>query len=140
MELNDLFYLIIFLTVIGGTACILLIFAEKVVRLRLPFMVCVLMMFFYAVPFTVPDATLLFHEPIRMEAFKTAALVWVIGLGVSAAVMITRILIAHWTVGKYAVCSTERVLTVYDVCLPSWITPRSARTEQSPLLSRMELR
>lgn len=117
MEISDLFYIVIFLSIIGSIACILLLFIQKVMRLSLPFFIYLTIPFFYALPLTIPEAALLYHEPMRLETFKKAALVWMIGLGISAAFMIARVFAAQKQISKYADCTIERILAVYDECL-----------------------
>ncbi len=117
MDISDLFNIVIFLSIIGSLACILLLFIERVTRLSLPFMVYPSIMFFYAVPLTIPDAILFYHEPMRMETFKIAALVWIIGFGVLAVFMLLRVLVVHRMISKYAGCTAGHVLAIYDECL-----------------------
>jgi len=80
MDINDLFYVVVFLSIIGSMACVLLLSIERVTRLCLPLKGYMSIIFFYAFPVTIPDVALFYHEPMRMETFKIAALVWVIGL------------------------------------------------------------
>ena len=117
MGISDFFYLAIFLSVIGSIACILLLFVEKVMRAGLPFLLYLSIVFFFSVPLAMPDATLFYHDPTRIEAFKTAAIVWIIGLGISVSFILVRVFAAHMAIKKYAGCTTERVRAVYDECL-----------------------
>ena len=117
MGISDFFYVILFLSMIGGLACILLTFIEKVTRLSLPFPSYFSIAFFLAVPLVIPDAAIFYHEPIRAGFFNTAALVWIIGFGVFAVLVLVRTLAAHGMIKKYADCTTERVVAVYGECL-----------------------
>lgn len=117
MGISDFFYIVIFLSIIGSMACILLLFIEKVIRLRLPFAIYLFAVFFYAIPLIVPDAALFYHEPAWIEVFKIAVLVWIIGFGAAVLFMLTRVFVAYGMIRKYADCTVEHVRAVYDDCL-----------------------
>ena len=117
MDISDIFYVVVFLSIIGSMACVLLLFIERVTRLCLPLKVYMSIIFFYVFPVTIPDAALFYHEPMRMETFKTAALVWIIGLCVLAVFMILRIFFVHRMINKFTACTAENVLVAYDECL-----------------------
>jgi beta-lactamase regulating signal transducer with metallopeptidase domain len=117
MGISDLFYIVIFLSIVGSTACVLLLLIEKVVRLALPFFLYATIAVFYVVPLVMPITRLSVYDPMRIEAFDTAALVWIIGFGTAVLVKFVRILAASRTIKKYADCKDERILTLYGECV-----------------------
>jgi bla regulator protein BlaR1 len=94
-----------------------MIFFEKTIRYTAPLSAYISVAFFLCVPLVIPDATLLYHEPMRAEVFKAAALIWIVGFVVSVSLMLARVAIAYGMIRKYAVCRTERVISVYGECL-----------------------
>jgi len=72
---------------------------------------------FFTVPLTIPEVTLFYHEPLRTETFKTASLVWIIGMDVPAVFTVLRIFAVHRVIGKYAGCTAGHILAVYDECI-----------------------
>ena len=97
-------------------ACILLLFIGRATRFGLRFMAYPPVILFFTVPLTIPEVTLFYHEPLRTETFKTASLVWIIGMDVPAVFTVLRIFAVHRVIGKYAGCTAGHILAVYDEC------------------------
>jgi len=117
MELNDIFYVVVFLSAIGGTACVFLIFVDRATRVSILFPAYLSGILFLSFPIVIHDAALFYHEPMRAETFTVAARIWIIGFGVSVLFMFMRTIMAHRIVSGYSHCATKRVLSAYGDCI-----------------------
>ena len=80
MTLTELFFLVVYISVIGGLFGVVSLFLSRVLKRSLPlwFSLCVLAL--YGIPVLSPQVRLLSPEPEqRLPAFRIAALVWAVG-------------------------------------------------------------
>jgi len=112
-RISDLFYLVAFLSIIGGIGCALLVGLQKATRFRIPFAIHLLLGMFFIVPLVMPNTELLYREPARLPMFNTVAIVWLIGFAISGALMVGRTLIANHRLARLPTCESPQINSVY---------------------------
>ena len=112
MIIADLFYIVLFVTVFGSMAWILIMFFQNILRIRIPFYLCTVMLLFYTIPFFSPGLTLVMQDQKWISAFLTASKIWMIGCYISLGYLIFRSAYAYFTVRKYIPCHEKAVLHI----------------------------
>lgn len=112
----DLFYIVLFVTAFGSAAWMSIMFLQHVMKIRVAFRLCSLMMFFYLIPFFSPGLRLVAQDQNWLPAFLTASGVWAVGFCVSAGCLMVRNVYAYLAARKYAPCQDEPVIRVLQDC------------------------
>jgi beta-lactamase regulating signal transducer with metallopeptidase domain len=110
--ITDLFYVVIFVTAFGSIAWILIMFFQHVLKIRIPFYFCSLMLLFYILPFFNSGLNLVMQDQKWIPAFLMASKVWIIGCCISLGYLIIRSAYAYFAVCKYAPCQDEAVARI----------------------------
>ncbi len=112
MMIADLFYIMLFVTAFGSMAWILVMLFQHILKIRVTFYFCSLLMFFYILPFFSPDLNLVMQDQKWIPVFLTASKVWIIGCCISLGYLIIRSAYAYFAVRKYAPCHDEAVARI----------------------------
>lgn len=110
--ITDLFYVVLFVTVFGSMAWIFIMFFQHVLKLRIPFNFCSLLLLFYILPVLSPGFRLATQDQKWIPAFLTAAEIWVVGFCLSFGYLLVRNTYAYFAVRKYAPCHDESVARI----------------------------
>jgi len=113
MAISDIFGIIVFLSIIGSTAVILLLLFDKMTRTVLPFWVYIFLMISFIFPVTSSDSVIFYHEPMRNRNFEIAGMVWLIGSVAMTLLLFVKTLIAKRMLMSYTVCLDDRTLALY---------------------------
>ncbi|MGW8115218.1 M56 family metallopeptidase [Caproicibacterium sp. NSD3] len=105
----DLFYVVLFVSAFGSMAWILIMFFQHILKIRVSFYFCLLMLLFYILPFFSPELNLVMQDQEWIPAFLTASKVWIIGCCISLGYHIIRSAYAYFAVRKYTPCDNETV-------------------------------
>ncbi|HBC27177.1 MAG TPA: hypothetical protein DC013_07170 [Ruminococcaceae bacterium] len=112
----DLFYIVLFLTAFGSIAWSSVILTQHILKIRIPFPFCSLMMLFYLVPLFRPGLKLVAEDPDWIRPYLTAAVVWGTGFFLSVGITIFRTWFAYAAIRKYAPCRDACVLHALQSC------------------------
>ncbi|MCI2192477.1 MAG: M56 family metallopeptidase [Oscillospiraceae bacterium] len=107
--ITDLFYVVLFVTAFGSIAWILIMFFQHVLKIRIPFYFCSLMLLFYILPFFNSGLNLIMQDQKWIPTFLTASKVWIIGCCISLGYLIVRSVYVYLAVCKYAPCDNKTV-------------------------------
>lgn len=108
----DLLYIVLFVTAFGSVAWILIIFFQHVLKIRIPFYFCSLMLLFYILPSLKPGLRIVMQEQKWIPTFLTASKIWITGYSILLGYLIIRNIYAYLAVSKFAPCHDEAVARV----------------------------
>ena len=108
----DLFYVVLYLTAFGSIAWIFIMFFQHVLKIRISFYFCSLMLLFYILPFLSPGLKVVTQDQKWIPTFLTTSKIWAIGCCVSLGCLIIRNIYAYLAVRKYAPCHDETVACI----------------------------
>lgn len=112
-----IFYIMLFVTVIGGVFTILSLAANRVMRFTLPLWFGICAMAAYIVPVLAPGLRLISPEDQSwIEEYYVACKVWLCGAALFTVYDIVRSAIASRARCKYRVCENERVMSICRQC------------------------
>ena len=120
MTLTELFFLVVYISVIGGLFGVVSLFLSRVLKRSLPlwFSLCVLAL--YGIPVLSPQVRLLSPEPEqRLPAFRIAALVWAVGCALFLIFRAVRLLLAGRSLRCRPPCQNQRLLALTAQCAQS---------------------
>lgn len=112
MTITDLFYIVVFSSVFGGLAWLLLIFAQKIFRLSLPFGICNGMLALYLIPIFFPQLKLVAPNVMWIDPFLIASKIWICGAGLFLLVLVFKTVVTWLTIKKFRNCTEERITAI----------------------------
>ncbi len=113
--LGRIFYIILFIGLIGSMFTILILLAQKALRLVLPVWAGMLGAVFFIVPIVIPQVQIFSpEETLWLRGYEIASMIWIIGTGMFLLYYLLRGLFAHRAVKRYHVCEDERLLRIYS--------------------------
>lgn len=108
----DLFYVVLFVTAFGSMAWILIMFFQHVLKIRIPFYFCSLMLLFYILPLLSPESRLVTQDQKWIPTFLAASKVWMFGCCISLSYLIIRNIYAYFSFRRYVPCHDEAVVRI----------------------------
>lgn len=115
--LGNIFYAVIFVSVVGSVFCILSLFVNHILRCTLPLWFPLCGMILFCVPFLSPDVFLISPETQEwLDGFYMACRVWICGCGVLFIYNAVRSALAKRALKSYQACDDERLNTVCARC------------------------
>lgn len=115
--IGDLFYIIIFMTTVGGAFTVLSLAADRATGFTLPFWFSVCGMMVYIVPLPAPGLCLVSPEAHSwVWGYYVACAIWFCGVFILVVYDIARTLLARRAIRDYRVCEDERVKAVCVRC------------------------
>lgn len=116
--LGKIFYIIVFVSLVGSVYSLLALFAIKVLHIALPLWFGVCGLGFYLLPWIAPAVWLVSPEKTSwVDGYRVACGIWLIGVIVFTIYFITRNLLAYRALQKYRVNGDERIHRVFDSCM-----------------------
>ena len=113
----DLFYILLFMTTVGGAFTIVSLLANRVMRFTLPLWFSVCGMIAYIVPVLAPGLHLISPEDHSwIPEYYVACAVWFWGVILFAVYDIARMMLARRAIRSYHVCEEERIIAICDQC------------------------
>lgn len=113
----EIFYIMLFVTVVGGVFTILSLAANRVMRFTLPLWFGVCGMAAYILPFLSPGLRLVPpEEQSWIEGYYVACKLWFCGMILFTALDLVRAKLAHRARSNYRVCENERVKSICAQC------------------------
>ena len=95
MTLTELFFLVVYISVIGGLLGVVSLFLSRVLKRSLPLWFSLCGLALYGIPVLSPQVRLFSPEPEqRLPAFTVAAWVWAAGFALFLAYRVMRLLLA----------------------------------------------
>lgn len=108
--ISNLFYIILFTTVIGTAFTILSLLLSHVFHIALPLWFGVFGMTLYIFPILAPGLFLVSPEAQTwIEGYSVAGVIWACGTVLSALHHLLKALFAHRAAGSYQICKNERI-------------------------------
>ena len=108
--LGNLFYIVLFLTAMGGAVSFIALFMKNVFHVSLPLWYGAFGVVFFLLPVIVPQVQLIAGEnQLWHQGFYTASKFWLIGVIVFAIYFIVRTIMAAGALRKYALYQDERI-------------------------------
>ena len=120
MILTELFFLVVYLSLVGGMFGLVSLLLSRALKRSLPlwFSLCVLAL--YWIPVLSPQVRLLSPEPEqRLPAFRIAALVWAVGCALFLIFRAVRLLLAGRSLRRRPPCQNQRLLALTAQCAQS---------------------
>ncbi len=115
--LYSVFYIIIFITVIGSAFTLLCLLMSRVFRMALPLGSGILGMALYVVPVLAPGLFLVSpEEQIWLKGYEIAGAVWAWGIVALAAYNLFRLLFARRAMAGCRICDEEQICRVCVEC------------------------
>ncbi len=115
--LGEVFYILLFESVIGGIFTLVSLFISRVLHCALPLWVPIGGLALYCIPFLAPGVFLISPErQVWTDGFTAASIVWLCG---AAAIFLwdsLRLLLAHRAVRSAQPCEDARLLSLYAQC------------------------
>ncbi len=113
----DLFYILLFMTTVGGAFTIVSLLANRVMRFTLPLWFGVCGMIAYIVPVFAPGLRLVSPEDHSwIPEYYVACAVWFCGVIHFAVFDIARMMLARRAIRGYHVCEEERIIAICAQC------------------------
>lgn len=134
MILTELFFLVVYLSLVGGLFGVVSLLLSRVLKraLSLWFSLCGLAL--YGIPVLSPQVRLFSPEPEqRLPAFHMAALVWAVGCLLFLAYRVTRLLLAGKSLRRRPPCQNHRLLGLAAQCAQSLGRKRTPPLLETPL-------
>ncbi len=117
MIIHNLFYIIIFVTVIGSIFTIFSLFAGKILHSALPFWFAMSCMASYILPVIRPGLYLISPENQSwIDGYYTACMIWICGIFLFIAYDIIKVSLARRALRGYCPCNENRILTICGEC------------------------
>lgn len=115
---GNIFYIIIFISIVGSVFSILALLAKKVLHIVIPLWFDVCGICFFLIPFIIPTLWLISpEEPSWVYGYKVACAVWLFGAIGFGVYYITRSILACYALKEYRVCDDERINRIYYDCM-----------------------
>lgn len=115
--LGNIFYIVLFVSVIGSAFCILSLFVNHALRCTLPLWFSLCGMILFCVPFLSPDVFLISPEEQKwFQGFYWASKVWICGCGILLLYHAIRFLLAKRAMKRYLICSDKRLNEICSCC------------------------
>ncbi len=115
--LGNIFYIVLFVSVIGTIFCVLSLFINHALRCTLPLWFSLCGMTLFCVPFLSPDVFLISPEEQEwFQGFYWASKVWICGCGILMLYHAIRFLLAKRAMKRYLVCNDTRFNEVCSGC------------------------
>lgn len=115
--LGNIFYIMLFVSVIGSIFCILSLFVNHALRCTLPLWFSLCGMILFCVPFLSPDVFLISPEEQEwFQGFYWFAKVWICGCGILMLYRTVRFLLAKRAMKRYLICSNTRFSEICSCC------------------------
>lgn len=112
----DLFYIVLFVTTFGSIAWICVMLLQHVLKLKVPFSLCSIMMGFYLILFFNPKLKLIAENQNWIYPFQVSSGIWAAGLGVFACSFVIRYVHAALIVRNYESCREKSVGSILRNC------------------------
>lgn len=115
--LSNIFYAVIFVSVIGSVFCVFSLFVNHILRCTLPlwFSICGMMLFSF--PVLSSDVFLVSPEAQEWIAeFYTVCQIWAWGCGILAVYKAVRFILAKKAVKSYTLCDNEQISIICSRC------------------------
>ena len=134
MILTELFFLVVYLSLVGGLFGVVSLLLSRVLKraLSLWFSLCGLAL--YGIPVLSPQVRLFSPQPEqRLPAFHMAALVWAVGCVLFLAYRVTQLLLAGKSLRRRPPCQNQRLLGLAAQCAQSLGRKRTPPLLETPL-------
>lgn len=113
----DFFYILLFMTTVGGVFTIVSLAANRIMRFVLPLWFVVCGMMAYIVPVPAPGLRLVSPEEHSwIPGYYLACGVWFCGVILFTIYDLARMLLAHRAIRNYQVCEEERIIAICAHC------------------------
>lgn len=113
---TDLFYITLFVAAFGSIAWICVMLLQHVLKMKVPFCLCSMMMLFYLIPFFNPELKLIAENQNWISPFRISSGIWAAGLCVFACYFAICYIRAAFIVRKYVPCREESVVSILRSC------------------------
>lgn len=114
----EIFYVLIFLSVIGSLLSILSLLAQKILKLPLPIWFCVISMSIYIIPLLSPNVSFFSpEENIWHDTFYIACTIWLCGVVLLFIYEIVRVYLLYNRTKKYYLCDDDRINNMLRQCI-----------------------
>lgn len=116
--INDIFYIVIFVSIMGSIFSIMSILVKKTFHVLLPLCLDVCGMVFFLLPVIAPALWLISpEETVWVYGYKVASTVWMLGCIAFCLFYIARSLFALYALKRYSVCTDEHITQIYMRCI-----------------------
>ena len=134
MILTELFFLVVYLSLVGGLFGVVSLLLSRVLKRALPLWFSLCGLALYGIPVLSPQVRLFSPEPEqRLPAFHMAALVWAVGCLLFLAYRMTRLLLAGKSLRRRPPCQNQRLLGLAAQCAQSLGRKRTPPLLETPL-------
>jgi len=123
--IGEAFYIVLFLSMVGGAFSLLALAANRAFRFSLPLWFGVCTMAAYLVPVLAPGLHLITpEEQLWLPGYRIACVIWACGAGLLLVYDIIRAVLARRALRGYRVCGDERIKAVCAALAGRKRTPR----------------
>lgn len=134
MILTELFFLVVYLSLVGGLFGLVSLFLSRVLKRALPLWFSLCGLALYGIPVLSPQVRLFSPEPEqRLPAFHMAALVWAAGCVLFLAYRVVRVLWAGKSLRRCPPCQDQRLLGLAAQCARALGVKRTPPLRETPL-------
>lgn len=134
MILTELFFLVVYLSLVGGLFGVVSLLLSRVLKRALPLWFSLCGLALYGIPVLSPQVRLFSPEPEqRLPAFHMAALVWAMGCVLFLAYRVTQLLLAGKSLRRRPPCQNQRLLGLAAQCAQSLGRKRTPPLLETPL-------
>jgi beta-lactamase regulating signal transducer with metallopeptidase domain len=118
ISLGNIFYIVIFVSIIGSVFSMLTLFAKKVLHIVIPLWSGVCGIGFFCLPVILPWLWLVSpEEPSWANGYKVACQIWLIGVITLSVCYMIRAILAYNILNKYRLCDDEHINRIYNDCM-----------------------
>ena len=134
MILTELFFLVVYLSLVGGLFGVVSLLLSRVLKRALPLWFSLCGLALYGIPVLSPQVRLFSPQPEqRLPAFHMAALVWAMGCVLFLAYRVTQLLLAGKSLRRRPPCQNQRLLGLAAQCAQSLGRKRTPPLLETPL-------
>ena len=114
----DIFYIVIFVSIIGSIFSLMSIFVKKTIHVILPLCLVIFGMVFFLLPIIAPTLWLISPEQtVYAYGYQIACHVWLLGCLAFALIYIARALLAFVAIKKCRICMDENINRIFFGCI-----------------------
>ncbi len=112
--ITDLFYIIIFMSLIGSLTWALLGLIQRIFHIRIQFAFLLLLLFFFIAPIKIPPAHFIDPDPNHMfiPEFQIFSIIWLIGLIILWIYFLIQFILVHSMLKESKLCSDDRIIKI----------------------------
>lgn len=116
--LSNIFYILLYVSVIGSLFTIVLLFVNHILRCRLPLWFSVCVMLLYVLPLLAPEVRLVSPDAqVWAKGFYVACVIWAGGAAVLLFCSVLRSMAAGRAMKHYRLCDNEQINEICSRCV-----------------------